>query len=59
MVFVWENMLVTLVLMLLPVLLIIGLVVYARRRQSRSRGQQNDREGTGRTPERGIEPQKR
>lgn len=52
-------MLVTLVLMLLPVLLIIGLVVYARRRQSRSRGQQNDREGTGRTPERGIEPQKR
>ncbi|WII38155.1 hypothetical protein [Paenibacillus thiaminolyticus] len=59
MVFVWENMLVTLVLMLLPVLLIIGLVVYARRRQSRSHGQQNDREGTGRTPERGIEPQKR
>ncbi|RJG26886.1 hypothetical protein [Paenibacillus thiaminolyticus] len=59
MTFVWENMIVTLVLMLLPVLLIIGLVVYARRRQGRSFAQQNDREGAGCTPERGIEPRKR
>lgn len=59
MTFVWENMIVALVLMLLPVLLIIGVVVYARRRRSRSHAAQNDREGNSRTPDGGIEPQRR
>lgn len=57
--FVWENMIVTLVLMLLAVLVIIGVVVYARRRRSRVHAPQNDREGNGGTPDRGIEPQRR
>ncbi len=52
-------MIVALVLMLLAVLVIIGVVVYARRRRSRVHAPQNDREGNGGTPDRGIEPQRR